>query len=145
MGVLPTSAARFERPRRIRFDQCDPAGIVFYPQYFILFNGLVEDWVTDGLGISYADVLGPRRVGLPTVSLQTDFKAISRMGDEVTLGLAVQRLGGSSMQLALDLRAGEQLRVATTLTLVCTDLNTHRPIPMPSDLRRAINLFTLPA
>ncbi len=118
---------------------------MFYPQYFILFNGLVEDWVTQALGISYADLLGPRRVGLPTVSLQTDFRAISRMGDLVSVGLVVERLGGSSLRLALDVRADGQLRVATQLTLVCTDLATHRPIPVPPDLRRAIELFTLQA
>ena len=31
------------RERRIRFSDCDPAGIVFYPQYFVMFNGLVEE------------------------------------------------------------------------------------------------------
>ena len=36
----------FERERLVRFSDCDPAGIVFYPQYFVMFNGLVEDWVT---------------------------------------------------------------------------------------------------
>ena len=49
-----TQPTRFERRRRIRFGQCDPAGIVFYPQYFVLFNALVEDWVSDALGSPYA-------------------------------------------------------------------------------------------
>lgn len=35
----------FSRPHRIRFSECDPAGIVFYPQYFVLFNDLLEAWV----------------------------------------------------------------------------------------------------
>ena len=38
----------------VRFSHCDPAGIVFYPQYFIMFNGLVEDWFNQGLGLNYA-------------------------------------------------------------------------------------------
>ena len=85
----------FERDVLIRFSHCDPAGIVFFPQYLVMFNNHVEDWITDGLGISYANLLGPRRVGLPTVNLQCDFKAISRMGDVVTYGVSVQRLGGA--------------------------------------------------
>ena len=31
----------FERPRRIRFAHCDPAGIVFFPQYLVMLNNLV--------------------------------------------------------------------------------------------------------
>jgi hypothetical protein len=33
----------------------DPAGIVFYPQYFILFHELLEDWFNRGLEVDYAD------------------------------------------------------------------------------------------
>ncbi|MDF6762844.1 acyl-CoA thioesterase, partial [Escherichia coli] len=36
----------FERAARIRFAHCDPAGIVYFPQYLVLFNVLVEDWFT---------------------------------------------------------------------------------------------------
>jgi hypothetical protein len=28
----------------VRFSHCDPAGIIFYPHYFVMFNGLVG-WV----------------------------------------------------------------------------------------------------
>lgn len=132
---------RFERPRRIRFSNCDPAGIVFFPQYLAMFNDHVEDWVNDGLGVSYSALLGPRRVGLPTVRLECDFHAVSRMGDEVTYGLAVQRLGDRSITLALDCRAGDELRVSIRQVLVVTSLETHRSIAMPPDLRQALERF----
>ncbi|MBB5203610.1 4-hydroxybenzoyl-CoA thioesterase [Inhella inkyongensis] len=133
--------ARFERPTTIRFSHCDPAGIVFFPQYFVLFNGLVEDWVNEGLGLDYAALLGPRRVGLPTVQIETEFRAISRHGDAVTLGLELLRIGRSSFTLQLDCRAGAQLRVLTRQTLVSTDLDTHRAQALPSDLLAAMNQF----
>jgi 4-hydroxybenzoyl-CoA thioesterase len=53
----PIRRSSFERSMRIRFGDCDPSGIVFLPQYLIRLNGLVEDWLTDGLGISYADLI----------------------------------------------------------------------------------------
>ena len=43
----------FHSDMLVRFSHCDPAGIVFYPQYFIMFNGLVEDWFNQGLGVNY--------------------------------------------------------------------------------------------
>ncbi|HEY1393321.1 MAG TPA: acyl-CoA thioesterase, partial [Methylibium sp.] len=45
MNRAASPLAVFWRERQIRFSDCDPAGIVFYPQYFVMFNGLVEDWV----------------------------------------------------------------------------------------------------
>lgn len=41
----------------VRFSHCDPAGIVFYPHYFVMFNGLVEDGFNHGLAINYADFI----------------------------------------------------------------------------------------
>ena len=129
---------RFERSTRIRFGQCDPAGIVFFPQYLVMFNGLVEDWFTEGLGISYAHLLGQRRIGLPIVKLQCDFTAISRMGDEVTLGLQVKRLGNASLTLEVDCRAGAESRARAEKVLVFTSLDTHRAVAVPEDVRDAI-------
>lgn len=99
---------------------------------------MVEDWFTDGLGISYADMLGPRRIGLPIVKLHCEFSAISRMGDDVQLKLRLERLGNASLSLALDCWAGEQQRVRSQQVLVFTDLNTHRAIAVPPDVRQAL-------
>jgi 4-hydroxybenzoyl-CoA thioesterase len=128
----------FERPLRIRFAHCDPAGIVFFPQYLVMINNLVEDWVGDSLGVPYAELLGRRRTGLPTVSLQCDFSAISRMGDDVTMGLSVERLGQRSITLQLGCRCGDEERMRVRQVLVCTSLDSHRAVDIPADLRAAI-------
>jgi 4-hydroxybenzoyl-CoA thioesterase len=133
---------RFERPLRIRFAHCDPAGIVFFPQYLVMINNLVEDWVTDALGVPYAELLGRRRTGMPTVSLHCEFTAVSRMGDDVQLGLSVERLGGKSITLRIGCRCGDEQRMVIQQVLVFTSLDTHRAIDIPADLRSAIERFT---
>jgi 4-hydroxybenzoyl-CoA thioesterase len=132
---------RFEKTFRVPFSACDAAGIMFFPQYLVQFQGLVEDWVTDGLGIPYAALFGQRRVGLPTVRLETDFRAISQMGDTVTLGLEVEHRGTKSLVLLLDCRDAALTRVSARQVIVATDLNTHASIPLPDDLRGAIDRF----
>ena len=128
----------FEKPIRIRFSHCDPAGIVFYPQYLIMLNGVLEDWFTEGLGIAYDDLLGVRRVGTPTLRLECDFKAVSRMGDIVSLGLSVERVGQSSLTLNYVCQCHNEVRFLAHQVLVFTDLNTHRSMPIPNDVRAAI-------
>ena len=135
-----TQPASFKRERLIRFSDCDPAGIVFYPQYFVMFNGLVEDWVDEGLGIGFWRLVIERQTGLPTVRLEADFRAVSKMGDRVDLALSVERLGSRSITLnsrCTGLEDGE-LRMQMRQVLVCTSLQTHQAIEVPADMREAI-------
>jgi len=137
------SAVLFERERLVRFSDCDPAGIVFYPQYFVMFNGLVEDWFNDGLRIGYERLVAQRRVGLPTVRLEADFRSVSRFGDRVKLTLALEKLGGRSLTLQLQcLGAGGDLRMQMRQVLVTTSLDSHQAIDVPSDLREALQAFS---
>ena len=128
----------FEREQRVRFGHCDPAGIVFFPQYLVMLNELVEDWFDTGLGISYATFVGERRLGLPTVRLECDFTAVSRLGDLLTQRLSVQRAGRSSLALAVEMHGAGELRVRVAQVLVCTSLQTHRPQPLPDDVRAGL-------
>ncbi|MBV8501759.1 MAG: acyl-CoA thioesterase [Paucibacter sp.] len=128
----------FERRQLVRFGHCDPAGIVFYPRYFEMLNALIEDWFTEGLGVDYAELLGPRRVGVPTVSLHSEFKRVSRMGDMLIQTIAIKRLGRTSLTLSVRFCADDGERATFEQVLVCTDLNTHKPQPFPPDLRAAL-------
>ena len=131
----------FERTVRVRFAHCDPAGIVFFPQYLVMLNNLVEDWVSEALQLPYAELIGARRTGLPTVSLQCEFTAVSRMGEDVTMGLSLEHIGNKSITLQHGCRRGDELRMRVRQVLVFTSLDTHRAIDMPADLRGAIEAF----
>ncbi len=128
----------FEATRTVRFGDCDPAGIVFFPQYFVMLNAFVEQWFDEGLRIPYAPLIAQRRIGLPTVRLEVDFTAVSRHGEQLALKLAVTKLGRSSLVLQHDFRCGRELRLRARQVLVCTSLDTHRPQPLPDDVRAAI-------
>ena len=133
------TSQRFSTQVPIRFAHCDPAGIIFFPQYLVLFNGLVEDWFNQALGVSYADMLQIDKIGLPVVHLECYFRAITRMGETVRLGLAVEKLGQRSLTLSLDWTGPDgQLRVSAQKVLVFTSLQTHQAISAPQPIRYAI-------
>ncbi|MEO8123651.1 MAG: thioesterase family protein [Burkholderiales bacterium] len=131
----------FERKQLIRFSHCDPAGIVFFPQYFVLFNGHVEDWFDDGLELGYAKVVIGQRVGLPTVALNCEFLKPSRMGERVQLELAVRALGRSSIKLDLTCRHGDEVRVRIRQVIVTTSLDDGLSRPIVANVRQAIERF----
>ncbi|MBI4989938.1 MAG: acyl-CoA thioesterase [Rhodocyclales bacterium] len=125
----------------VRFSHCDPAGIVFYPQYFIMFNGLVEDWFNHGLGLNYARTITEHRLGFPIVKLECDFVAPSKIGEIITLGLKLERLGKSSMAIAVDCRHRKEERLRAKFVLVAMDLDAQRAQPIPEDLRELMLAF----
>ncbi|MDE2396967.1 MAG: acyl-CoA thioesterase [Burkholderiales bacterium] len=128
----------FETARRVRFADCDPAGIIFFPQYLVMMTTLVEQWFDEGLRIPYAELLGPRRIGLPTVRLEVDFTAVSRFGDDLALRLEVERVGRSSLALRHEYRGGGTTRLRARQVIVATSLADHRPVELAPDIRAAI-------
>lgn len=131
----------FSVRRLVRFSDCDPAGMVFYPQYFVMLNALVEDWFTQGLQVNYAQFLGERQLGLPMASLQCDFKVPSRMGETIALELRLRRLGNRSLTLGIDctgLETQPSLRWRAQAVIVTTSLAHDGSIPIPDDVLRGI-------
>lgn len=128
----------FERPVRIRFAHCDPAGIVFFPQYLTLTNALVEDWFTDALDIDYAEMIGQRRIGLPIVRLECRFARPSRMGETISLALSLTKVGQRSIAIGIAGRGGDGLRFVANQVLVTTSLDTGESISIPNDIRAAL-------
>ena len=140
-----TAPAPFETDKLIRFHHCDPAGIVFYPQYFVLFNELVEDWFNVGLGIDFGNFHAVDRLGVPMAHIECDFLSPSKVGDVLRFRLAVKNVGNSSVTLTVDARAAEQVRVRATLVVVLASLDAHRPVPISPDLRAGLARFAVQA
>jgi 4-hydroxybenzoyl-CoA thioesterase len=126
----------------VRFADCDPAGIVFYPRYFEMFNGLVEDWFRSELGASFTEIVTRRGWGLPTVHLEVDFVAPSRFDETLFATLTVNSLGTSSVGLNIVFRGSDKEdRVRGKVILVLIDRAVHRAIPWPNDLRARMLAF----
>ncbi|MGB6730738.1 MAG: acyl-CoA thioesterase, partial [Xanthobacteraceae bacterium] len=94
-------AGAFTRSVPIRFSHCDPAGIVYFPHYFDMFNGVIEDWYKDELHHDYAALVMEERFGFPFVHIECDFKIPSLMGEVIELTLLVDRIGRSSLGIVI--------------------------------------------
>ena len=134
----------FERDTLIRFHHCDPAGIVFYPQYFVLFNELVEDWFNEGLGMDFARFHTEQHLGVPMAHVECDFLAPSKVGDVLRFRLAVKQIGTTSFTLAVRAEKDGEVRVRATLVLVLASLTARRPVPIASEMKSRLQRFIVP-
>lgn len=134
----------YEQEHRVRFSECDPAGIVFYPQYFVMFNDLMEAWIDSMTPEGFHNMIASKRVGMPSVHIEAEFKSISRMGDDVVMSLGVERIGNSSLKLLLRCIGKDGvLRMQVRQTVVTTSLETHLGIPIPDFLRNPMQEYVI--
>ena len=135
------SAGAFTRSVTIRFSHCDPAGIVYFPHYFDIFNGLIEDWYEQELGYNYADLIMDSHYGFPFVHIDCDFKIPSRMGDVIDLTLLVDRIGRSSLGIAIVCHLDGLERLRARMVTAMMSLETRKPVPLPPALREKIEAY----
>jgi 4-hydroxybenzoyl-CoA thioesterase len=124
---------------KVRFGDVDPAGIVFYPRYFEMLNSAVEDWFEDFLGVSFSSLHLVSGLAVPTVRLDCDFAAPSRLGEVIEVTLSVLKLGRSSCSLSFAMSSGGAVRLSGTAVLVCTDLKSIRAVAWPPELRERLS------
>ena len=137
--VTPPGA--FTRTVAIRFSHCDPAGIVYFPNYFDMFNGLIEDWYTEQLGVDYSNLILNEHFGFPFVHIETDFKIPSRMGEHLDLTLLLTRIGRSSLSVVIVGHLAGIERLRARLVTAMMSLETQHAIELPPALREKFEAY----
>ncbi len=134
------SGQTFTTERRVRFADCDAAGIVFFPRYFEMLNGVVEDWFAQALGVSFRELHLERGLSVPTAAIEARFIAPSRLEDDLMFRLVVTKLGGASCGLRHAILCEGEARLEATQTIVFVG-RSLKPEPWPDDLRARIAPF----
>lgn len=128
----------------VRFGDCDPAGILYYPRFFDLFHQAMETWFDEALGVPYRTVLMEWKRGVPTARAECDYRAPVRFGETVRVELRVEHLGTSSIRFGyLVVGPDDALRAEGRTACVFVDLDPAsptwmRPVPWPDSLRAAM-------
>lgn len=74
------------RTVRIEWGDCDPAGIIFYPRYFEIFDAATAHLFEAALGITKYRMLKTLEfAGFPLVRTHARFLKPTRFGDDVTV------------------------------------------------------------
>ena len=85
---------------RIEWGDCDPAGIVYYPRYFAIFDASTCALIERALGMTKPDYLKAYDfAGHPLVNAHSRFLIPTRFGDDVTIETTVAELRRSSFDL----------------------------------------------
>ena len=88
------------RALRIEWGDCDPAGIVFYPRYFAMFDHSTTMLITAASGFNKYELLQKYDfAGYPMVDTRARFMIPCRFGDDVTIDSSFTKIGRSSFDI----------------------------------------------
>ncbi len=128
------------RTLRIEWGHCDPAGIVFYPRYFEMFDAATAGLFERACGMTKYQMLKTySSAGIPLVETRAKFLLPTRFGDDVTLESTVTELRRSSFSIRHRLSKAGELAVEGNETRVWTGFDPEHPgriksQPIPEDL-----------
>jgi len=123
---------------KVRFHEVDAAGIVFYPRFFDYFHMAFEDFFGAATGTDYAVWIRDRRIGWPAVHIEADYRTPLRYGEEFAVELGFRSIGRSSFVCVYRVVKREETCAEAHVTVVTTDLDRMRPVPIPEQVRQAL-------
>lgn len=134
--------AAFERNIKVRFSQTDYAGIIFYPRYYEMLNGVVEDWYEEALGVSFGSLLDDHLLASPLGAIETRFSAPCYLGDILKFRLCVARLGERSVTLDVQTSCNGEHRISSSMTHVCARRDMSGASKWPQHMREKMAQFS---
>jgi acyl-CoA thioester hydrolase len=132
--------ATFRTTRLVEFGDTDMAGIVHFAQFFRYMEA-AEHALLRSLGLSVAIDWEGKKIGFPRVAASCDYVHPARFGDELTITVAVSRLGHSSVTYAFEFLKDEELIARGQITAVFCRVNTEGRLescPVPPQVREKL-------
>ncbi|MBM3528010.1 MAG: acyl-CoA thioesterase [Alphaproteobacteria bacterium] len=130
----------YTRNARIEWGDCDPAGIVFFPRYFAMFDSCTTALFSQALGMSKYQFLRHHAFnGYPLVDTRARFLKPCKYGDDVAIHTQVTAFRRSSFDVQHRLMLGGELCVECNDTRVwvkqmSADPQDIKSAPIPQEV-----------
>jgi 4-hydroxybenzoyl-CoA thioesterase len=129
------------RTVRIEWGDCDPAGIVYYPRYFEMFDAATAALFERALGMTKRQYQAAFDfIGFPMVDTRARFISPTRYGDDVVIATTITTLNRSSFEVQHRLSKDGALAVEGFETRVWSgrdpaDPDRIKSKPIPDEVR----------
>ena len=118
---------------RVYYEDTDAGGIVFYANYLKFFERARTEWLR-AAGVDQQALIEREGAAFVVKNATIDYHAPARLDDEITLTLAIEKLGRASIAFIQKAYRGELLLVEASVKVGCVDIATVRPRSLPGDV-----------
>jgi 4-hydroxybenzoyl-CoA thioesterase len=133
----------FVHEQKVRFDDVDHAGIVYYPRFFHYCHVAFEE-LFEVIGVKFVDMLDGEHVGFPAVKVEGEYKSPVRFGDVLRVSVTCARLGDRSVTLRYRMERIKDgvLCMDARVTGACVDMRTFTSQEIPAKYRELFSRFS---
>lgn len=127
----------FAKEIKVRFGNCDPAGIVYHPQYYYILNFMMEEFLDECIGMRFVEKT--RKIGLPVAGIRTEFTETATVGDVLEGKIWIEKLGEKSVRFAMVLADKKTANIKVKCVQTCIFVAMAQKlesVQIPDDLRR---------
>jgi len=127
----------------IEWGDCDPAGIVFYPRYFAMFDASTVALFGAALGYNKFEMLSRFSIiGIPMVDTGAKFLHPSRFGDVISIESQIASFRRTSFNVQHRVLRGETLAIEAHETRVWAGRDPQDParikgVAIPDEVKEA--------
>lgn len=108
-------------------------GVVFNANYLAYVDDAIDQWFT---AVLPGD---PAVVEFMVKKAAVEWQSAARYAEVLDLVVHVARWGRTSFDTVTEGSVGDRPVFTATLTYVCVDPETHRPVPVPERVRAALS------
>ena len=137
MGVFTTDI-------RIRFADCDPGGIAFYPRLVEKLQQTIERWFESAIGFDFNQIHMINDWGMPIVHLDCEFLNPTRLSETLTFTLWLEKIGRTSYIVRQEVTCGDEIRAKARMVLVMRSFNKADKIEIPPEFRAKMQDYLKP-
>ena len=132
----------FSWPVRVYLEDTDAGGIVYHASYLRYLERARTEWLRAS-GIGLEEWRTRHRRLFVVRSMTTDFLALARLDERLTVGVEMSALKRASLVCEQSVRRDGETLVRATVRLACLDADTalsERPVPaaIPPAIREAM-------
>jgi len=127
----------------VQWGHCDPAGIVFYPNFFSYFDQATWNLFAQ-VGMTLPAMQARDSIGIPLVDAQASFKVPCRFGDALEIESWVSEWKERTFKVRHIVRQGEREHLQGYEVRIWGQKHPEDParlraMPMPEDIRVALD------
>jgi acyl-CoA thioester hydrolase len=135
-------AEPFRHRIRVRFNECDGQGVVFYANYLVYFDVAITELWREAFGDGYAGMI---QSGTDAMVAEANirYRAPARFDEELDLVASVTRIGTTSTMTRLTAQRVSDGAVLAEADLrhVFIDLKTLEKTEIPEEMRAGMGKF----
>jgi len=135
-------AEPFEHSLRVRYAECDRQGVVFNAHYLAYLDTSMTELWRAALG-GYQAMLD-RGIDMVVVETRLRFHTPAQFDDELTLQIAISRIGNTSISSEHRIRRGSELVAEGELHHVLVDRDSLVKAPVPDWIRDGLAPWVMP-